>query len=447
MTYCYIISKRQTCGFYQEKGIEGVPHTRPVISISGLCVYRCVGKTMGSGASKDKTPPYPQKTARYMEPASSTDVTDISSAISDPHGADREPWTGNVMGNRRLEPKVTYALRRPPESGRLVPRKAENLPRAGRLVHVTDGYHGRTSGEVDGGVSRSWQWCVPRIPAVGGGERQTCMNNTSRATPSEREEEQQGQHSSNTGQSWQINKTALLHLRRHLNPLQTARSFVLSQDISTKKRRVPFVFSNKKSLYMKDGMYHSLPKVSPFSGRSLGVCSLVGNGGILTGSKCGEQIDSSDFVIRFNMAPVCQPYLDDIGRRTDLVTTSRDRMKSKFNSLNSRAGLALFINPSHVEKMLHIWRELGLDLSKGETNFSSGFYYASVALELCDQIHMYGFWPFREDREGRPVRYHYYKSLDLGGLNNRWHAMDKEYEKLLELHDHGVLQLISGNCR
>ncbi|XP_078599216.1 uncharacterized protein LOC144874656 isoform X2 [Branchiostoma floridae x Branchiostoma japonicum] len=53
---------------------------------------------MGSGASKDKTPPYPQKTARYMEPASSTDVTDISSAvpsISDPHGADREPWTGN----------------------------------------------------------------------------------------------------------------------------------------------------------------------------------------------------------------------------------------------------------------------------------------------------------------------------------------------------------------
>ncbi|XP_066296179.1 uncharacterized protein [Branchiostoma lanceolatum] len=53
---------------------------------------------MGSGASKDKTLPYPQKTARYMEPASSTDVTDISSAlpsISDPYGTDRpEPWTG-----------------------------------------------------------------------------------------------------------------------------------------------------------------------------------------------------------------------------------------------------------------------------------------------------------------------------------------------------------------
>eukprot|EP00058_Branchiostoma_floridae_P026618 XP_002612109.1 hypothetical protein BRAFLDRAFT_108880 [Branchiostoma floridae] len=32
-----------------------------------------------------------------------------------------------VMGNRRLEPKVTYALRRPPTSGRLIPRKAEKL--------------------------------------------------------------------------------------------------------------------------------------------------------------------------------------------------------------------------------------------------------------------------------------------------------------------------------
>ncbi|KAI8507407.1 ganglioside biosynthetic process [Branchiostoma belcheri] len=53
---------------------------------------------MGSGASKDKTPPYPQKTARYMEPASSTDVTDISSAIpsiSDPYGTDRDPRPGN----------------------------------------------------------------------------------------------------------------------------------------------------------------------------------------------------------------------------------------------------------------------------------------------------------------------------------------------------------------
>ncbi|XP_066296219.1 alpha-2,8-sialyltransferase 8F-like isoform X2 [Branchiostoma lanceolatum] len=281
--------------------------------------------------------------------------------------------------------------------------------------------------------------------------------------------------------------------RQNLKPLQTAKRFVLSQDTSAKKRRLPFVFRPKNSLYMKDDMFYTLPKVSPFSGRSLGVCSLVGNGGILTGSKCGEQIDSSDFVIRFNMAPVCPPYLDDIGRRTDMVTTSRDRMRSKFDSLKSHTGrekfvnhlhhqygqdtyivsapftvkgnigsllgipevltshnssaVPLFINPSHAGTMLQTWRKLGLKLSEGETNFSSGFYYASVALELCDQVNMYGFWPFPEDREGRPVRYHYYKSVDSGGLNNRWHDMDKEFEKLLEFHNHGVLQLISGNCR
>ncbi|XP_066296211.1 CMP-N-acetylneuraminate-poly-alpha-2,8-sialyltransferase-like isoform X1 [Branchiostoma lanceolatum] len=316
---------------------------------------------------------------------------------------------------------------------------------------------------------------------------------SSQATPSERGEEHQGQDPSNTGQSWQMNKTALLQLRQNLKPLQTAKRFVLSQDTSAKKRRLPFVFRPKNSLYMKDDMFYTLPKVSPFSGRSLGVCSLVGNGGILTGSKCGEQIDSSDFVIRFNMAPVCPPYLDDIGRRTDMVTTSRDRMRSKFDSLKSHTGrekfvnhlhhqygqdtyivsapftvkgnigsllgipevltshnssaVPLFINPSHAGTMLQTWRKLGLKLSEGETNFSSGFYYASVALELCDQVNMYGFWPFPEDREGRPVRYHYYKSVDSGGLNNRWHDMDKEFEKLLEFHNHGVLQLISGNCR
>ncbi|XP_078680735.1 CMP-N-acetylneuraminate-poly-alpha-2,8-sialyltransferase-like isoform X1 [Branchiostoma floridae x Branchiostoma belcheri] len=318
---------------------------------------------------------------------------------------------------------------------------------------------------------------------------------SSEAPPSERDEEQEEHNSSATGKEWQMNKTALLHLRQHLDPLQTAKTFVLSQEDSAKKRRVPFLFrpGPKESLYMKDDMYYSLPKVSPFSSRSLGVCSLVGNGGILTGSNCGDQIDSSDFVIRFNMAPVCPPYLDDIGRRTDFVTTSRDRMKSKFDSLKSHKGrekfvhhlhdqygqdtyivsapftiksnlgslleipevlrshnssaVPLFINPSHAEKMLHVWRKLGLQLPDGETNFSSGFYYASVALELCDQVNMYGFWPFNEDREGRPVRYHYYKSVDMGGLSNHWHAMDKEFEKLLELHNRGVLQLISGTCR
>ncbi|XP_035679137.1 alpha-N-acetylneuraminide alpha-2,8-sialyltransferase-like isoform X1 [Branchiostoma floridae] len=235
------------------------------------------------------------------------------------------------------------------------------------------------------------------------------------------------------------------------------------------------------------------PQVSPFVNRTLGVCSLVGNSDILTGSKCGQKIDSGDFVIRFNMPPVCSPYLDDIGRRTDLVTTCRDRMNSKWGLLKSRAGrekflnhlhdqygqdtyivsapftirrdieallsisellrsnnssvVPLYISPTHARQTLQAWSDLGLDLNKGRINFSSGFYYTSVALELCDQVNIYGFWPFREDREGRPVRYHYYKSVDTGGLENSWHAMDKEFEKLLQLHKLGVLQLIHGNCR
>ncbi|CAH1270109.1 ST8SIA6 [Branchiostoma lanceolatum] len=289
---------------------------------------------------------------------------------------------------------------------------------------------------------------------------------------------------------WELNRTALSELSR-LKPLETAQNFVLSQDSLATKRRLPLMFG-KKPYYVKDKDKDSTPEISPFINRTLGVCSLVGNSGILTGSKCGQKIDSGDFVIRFNMPPVCSPYLDDIGRRTDLVTTSRGRMNSKWGLLKSRTGqekflhhlhdqygedtfvvsapftirrdievllsisellqssnssvVPLYISPIHVRQTLQAWRDLGLNL-KGRINFSSGFYYTSVALELCDQVNIYGFWPFRTDREGRPVRYHYYKSVDNGGLSNSWHAMDKEFEKLLQLHNLGVLQLINGNCR
>ncbi|XP_078689013.1 alpha-2,8-sialyltransferase 8B-like [Branchiostoma floridae x Branchiostoma belcheri] len=294
---------------------------------------------------------------------------------------------------------------------------------------------------------------------------------------------------------WELNRTALLELRRRLKPLETAANFVLSQDSLAKKRKLPLMFerTRKRLYYVKEKHLNSMPQVSPFVNRSLGVCSLVGNSGILTGSKCGQKIDSGDFVIRFNMPPVCRPYLDDIGTRTDMVTAIRDRMRSKWGLMQTGTGkkkflhhlhdqygqdtfivsapftvykdieallnitevlrssnssvVPLFISPIHVKQAIQTWGKLGLKLEKGKINFSSGFYYTSVALELCDQVNIYGFWPFRTDREGRPVRYHYYKSVDSGGLNNSWHEMDKEFEKLSQLHNQGVLQVITGNCR
>ncbi|XP_078608621.1 alpha-N-acetylneuraminate alpha-2,8-sialyltransferase ST8SIA3-like [Branchiostoma floridae x Branchiostoma japonicum] len=146
---------------------------------------------------------------------------------------------------------------------------------------------------------------------------------------------------------WQLNRTALSELRSQLKPLETAQNFVLSQYSLARKRKLPLMFENTKSYYVQDKDKNNAPEVSPFVNRTLGVCSLVGNSGSLTGSKCGQKIDSGDFVIRFNMPPVCSPYLDDIGRRTDLVTTCRDRMNSKWGLLKSRAGREKFLNHLH----------------------------------------------------------------------------------------------------
>ncbi|KAI8514714.1 hypothetical protein Bbelb_073050 [Branchiostoma belcheri] len=75
------------------------------------------------------------------------------------------------------------------------------------------------------------------------------------------------------------------------------------------------------------------PKERPFTAKQFKTCSVVGNGGILNGSSCGEEIDASEFVfrrgeeidaselvLRCNTAPMDEKYRKDIGNKTNLIT-------------------------------------------------------------------------------------------------------------------------------
>ena len=56
-------------------------------------------------------------------------------------------------------------------------------------------------------------------------------------------------------------------------------------------------------------------------------CALVGNSGVLTGSRCGKDIDDHEFIIRMNLAPTGGVYADDVGSKISIVTMNRAQLQ------------------------------------------------------------------------------------------------------------------------
>ncbi|RXN38124.1 alpha-2,8-sialyltransferase 8E-like protein [Labeo rohita] len=216
----------------------------------------------------------------------------------------------------------------------------------------------------------------------------------------------------------------------------------------------------------------------PWSGRRLGRCAVVGSGGILKNSSCGREIDSADYVIRFNLAYVND---SDVGLKTDLITINPTQIQREFKNLKKNpdplvkrvsvygnASLAMpafaytfctalsvsvlkvlhpvrpqqpvvFFNPTYLRTLDRFWKSRGLK----EVRLSSGFILISTALELCENVHVYGFWPFGNDLQDNPVPYHYYDQLSP---HRYMHAMPEEFVRLLQLHSKGALTLHLQPC-
>ncbi|CAI5676089.1 unnamed protein product [Oreochromis niloticus] len=230
-------------------------------------------------------------------------------------------------------------------------------------------------------------------------------------------------------------------------------------------------------------IFKTFIKENPFSDKTLDTCSVVGNGGILGNSGCGKMIDSADFVIRCNLAPLETEFEKDVGSKTDLVTANPSIFNIKYHalmglrrpfvdslrkygssllllpafsaSINTAVCLRavhtiedfkspiqpVFLNPQYLESLAQFWRSEGLK----ERRLSTGLIMVTLALELCKNVHLYGFWPFGNHPYGLyTLTNHYY---DDRPVNKYVHSMPAEFDQLLQMHSQGVLRLHLGDCK
>ncbi|XP_051797454.1 alpha-2,8-sialyltransferase 8F-like [Acanthochromis polyacanthus] len=237
----------------------------------------------------------------------------------------------------------------------------------------------------------------------------------------------------------------------------------------------------KKTLQVTPELFNIFLKDQPFSSKTLDTCAVVGNGGILINSSCGERIDSAQFVIRCNLPPLANGYEKHVGIKTDLVTANPSIFNDRYGALNGHrhpfveslrsyenslllihafsfsayTAVSLrafntikdfespirpvFSNPEYLKSLILFWRSQGLR----ESRLSTGLITTSLALQLCNNIDLYGFWPFsNHPQDLHPLTNHYYDDIKP----NKFHAMPAEFDLLMRLHSQGILRLHLEDC-
>ncbi|KAG7464580.1 hypothetical protein MATL_G00167110 [Megalops atlanticus] len=279
---------------------------------------------------------------------------------------------------------------------------------------------------------------------------------------------------------WEGNLTKKELYRMELRSFCNAsQRLFLTQENTREGQRITYEAERSFSKTVGNEVFHMLPKTAPqWTEGNLGRCAVVGNGGILRNSSCGDEIDSADFIIRFNLPPM--NYSSDTGVKTHLVTINPSQITSSYRGLlysrksfveraasyesatlvtaalsyTANTDIAfrvfytmrdmrpqqavLFIHPDYLFKLDHFWRQKGLAAKR----LSSGFLLVNTALELCEKVDLYGFWPF-DSLQQRSLLHHYYDNV---GPVKGVHAMPEEFRRLLQMHYEGVLQVHVKEC-
>ncbi|XP_035677428.1 alpha-2,8-sialyltransferase 8B-like isoform X1 [Branchiostoma floridae] len=213
-------------------------------------------------------------------------------------------------------------------------------------------------------------------------------------------------------------------------------------------------------------------------------CAVVGNSGVLLGSRCGAEIDSKDYVIRIDI-PVVRGYEKDVGRRTSMTVLNlstpkrlqssarlKNRTQDVYESrLRNIGGTALVMDKKSRRRMMSLAKKYHLPFSlytvKGSLrrginplasklakrkmvgNPTTGLVTVLMMTTFCDHPYLYGFFPFQKDAKNRPIPYHYYPGDYIKPIKQNdggHHHMKREYDFFRKLHKQGVLKMHVGSC-
>lgn len=285
-------------------------------------------------------------------------------------------------------------------------------------------------------------------------------------------------------QAWKRQEEKHQELRTKLNlKVNGYEKAIITQENTPVGSKLAVDGEKNKFLEVNSEHFDTFLKVSPFANKTYGSCAVVGNSGILANSSCGKMIDSSEFVIRCNLPPLTNKYENDVGVKTELVSANPSILSQKYGSLlgsrkkfmeklcqygNSMILLPAFsyvgktavcirafhtiqdfgspmqpiyFSPTYLKGLDTFWRSEGWKAVR----LSTGMILTSMALELCDNVHLYGFWPFDLHPETfNELTNHYY---DDNRPKGGFHAMPEEFKLLLQLHTKGVLKLHLGDCK
>ncbi|KAG8515899.1 Alpha-2,8-sialyltransferase 8F, partial [Galemys pyrenaicus] len=222
-------------------------------------------------------------------------------------------------------------------------------------------------------------------------------------------------------------------------------NFVVSQNNTPVGTNISYEVESKYKILIRQNIFNMFPVSQPFMEYPYNQCAVVGNGGILNKSLCGAEIDKSDFVFRYgNLKEKRTVFLKDVANYGDTYlllpafsfranTIASFRVYETLKVFQARPKV-IFFHPKYLKNLALFWRTKGVT----EYRLSSGLMITSVAVELCENVKLYGFWPFSKTVEDIPVSHHYY---DNNLPKRGFHEMPKEYSQILQLHLKGILNL------